>query len=138
MLNNDNAETRKVLDVCYKKHKTTVNPIVDWSDENVWDFIKAETIPYCKLYDEGCTRLGCIGCPLAVRKKREWELTRWPTYRHAYLLTFERLLKERDRRGKLDGTWRMWTRAIDVFNWWMEYDVLPDQINLFEEEEDDD
>jgi hypothetical protein len=28
----------------------------------------------------------------------------------------------------------MGNAVIDVFNWWMEYDVLPGQVDLFEEE----
>lgn len=37
------------------------HPIVNWSDEQVWDFIRAERIPYCQLYDEeGITRIGCV------------------------------------------------------------------------------
>lgn len=33
--------------------------------------------------------------------------------------------------------WRMGTTARDVFNWWMEYDVLPGQLNLFEDYEEE-
>jgi len=47
------------------------------------------------------------------------------------------MLRERERKGKMAGTWRMGTRAIDVYNWWLEYDVLPGQINLFEDYEED-
>jgi len=35
-----------------------VNPIIDWSLGQVWDFIKSFEIPYCQLYDEGYTHLG--------------------------------------------------------------------------------
>ena len=37
----------------------------------------------------------------------------------------------------MDGSWRSGTTGRDVFNWWMEYDILPGQIDLFEEDEDD-
>lgn len=130
MLTNDNAESRRLVEQCYKRHKTTVNPIIDWTDADVWNFIRANKIPYCSLYDEGFHRLGCIGCPMAGTKDREREFARWPAYKNAYLLAFEKMLQERVRRGKTDGTWRIGTTARDVFNWWMNYDVLPGQMTF--------
>ena len=53
MLNNDNEEGRKMVEQCYKLSKTVVNPIIDWDNSEVWEFIKEYDIPYCKLYDEG-------------------------------------------------------------------------------------
>lgn len=41
-------------------------------------------------------------------------------------------LAERKRRGKMQGSWRMGTTGLDVFNWWMEYDILPGQMNFDE------
>ena len=67
---------------------------------------------------------------MAGKKVREAEFTRWPKYKQLYLNAFERMLEERRRRGKLDGTWRMGTEAEDVFRWWMEYDVLPGQTSM--------
>ena len=122
------------------RRRATTNPIIEWTDEDVWDFIKAEGIPYCSLYNEGFTRLGCVACPLAGRKDREHELIRWPKIKDAYMHAFSEMIKERERKGKLTGSWRKGTRAIDVYNWWMTYDVMPGQINLFEdyEEEEED
>lgn len=137
VLTNDNAESRRMVEQCYKRHKTTVNPIIDWTDEDVWGFIRENAIPYCELYDEGFHRLGCIGCPMARKAQRASSLARWPKYKAAYLRAFEKMLEERKRRGRLDGSWRL-TTARDVFNWWMEYDVLPGQYNLFEDYEEDD
>lgn len=68
--------------------------------------------------------------PHGWKKVREAEFTRWPKYKQLYLNAFERMLEERRRRGKLDGTWRMGTEAEDVFRWWMEYDVLPGQTSM--------
>lgn len=134
MLTNDNEDSRRVIESCYKRHKTTVNPIIDWTDRDVWDFIHGESIPYCELYNEGFKRLGCIGCPLAARKQRESELSRWTKYRDAYLFAFGKMLEERQKRGKMEGTWRMGTRPIDVYNWWLEYDILPGQFELWDDD----
>lgn len=136
ILTNDNEESRRVVEQCYKRHKTTLNPIIDWTDDDVWDFIRANDIPYCALYNEGFHRLGCIGCPMAGTKGREKEFLRWPKYKNAYLLAFEKMLVELEKRGKLTGSWRMGTRAIDVFNWWMKYDILPGQLTFDDYEEE--
>jgi len=129
---NDNAETRQLLDACITRHKTVLNPIIDWTDDDVWEFIRAENIPICGLYYEGFKRLGCIGCPMAMRSGREKEFARWPKYKAAYIRAFGKMLEERKRRGKLEGTWRMGTGAMDVYHWWMEDGVLPGQEMLEE------
>ena len=136
ILNNDNDDKRMLFENCRLKAQRVVNPIVDWQDADVWDFLKSEDAPPCNpLYAEGWCRVGCVGCPLAGSQGREEEFIRWPKFKNLYVRAFERMLKERERRGKMVGTWRMGTTGQDVFNWWMEYDILPGQIDLFEEEE---
>lgn len=138
VLTNDNEESRRMVENCYKRTKVTINPIIDWEDSEVWEYIKANNIPYCSLYDEGWQRLGCIGCPMARQHGREKEFLRWPKYKNAYLLAFEKMLEERKKKGKLSADSKMGMTAQSVYNWWMEYDVLPGQINLFEDYEEDD
>ena len=132
MLMNDNDENRKLVEFCYRRHKTTLNPIIDWTDAEVWRFIRQERIPYCCLYDEGFHRLGCIGCPMATRRGRSIEFARWPKYLTAYLHAFERMIREREKRGKLDGTWRMGTDPMEIFHWWMQDGVMPGQFVMEE------
>ena len=124
-----------MVDACVTRYKTVLNPIIDWTEREVWDFIKSEKVPYCELYDEGFHRLGCIGCPMAQQHGREREFLRWPKYKQAYLRAFEKMLLERKRRGKYDPNARMGGDAKSVFNWWMNYDVLPGQMDLLEEED---
>lgn len=87
------------------------------------------------LYAEGQKRVGCVGCPMAGKKCREAEFLRWPKYKPLYISAFDRMLEERRRRGRIDGSWGSGFRGIDIFNWWMEYDILPGQIDLLEDEE---
>lgn len=129
VLNNDNDEAREQIEACPTLNKMILNPIIDWTDAEVWQFIREEKIPYCNLYDEGWTRLGCIGCPMAQRRGREKEFARWPKYKRAYIKAMERMLQERRNRGLTIK----YATPIDVFNWWMEYDILPGQIDLLEE-----
>lgn len=139
ILTNDNEDSRRLVEQCYKRHKTTLNPIIDWTDRDVWEFIRAHKIPYCELYDEGHTRLGCIGCPIASKNGRERDFLRWPKYKDAYMRAFDRMLERRREKNKpfrARGNILEDATATDVFNWWMEYDVLPGQMNWFEDFEE--
>jgi phosphoadenosine phosphosulfate reductase len=122
---------------CRLKSKRVVNPIVDWKDDDVWQFMNDGKFPINPLYGEGWCRVGCVGCPMAGKNGRAAEFIRWPKYKNLYIKAFDNMLEERKRRGKLDGSWRMGDTGRDVFNWWMEYDILPGQIDWFEEMEDD-
>ena len=113
---NDNKQARREIENCVKKGKIIFNPIVNWSNFEVWEFIKkTEKLKYCCLYDEGYTRLGCIGCPMATPEKRKKEFLRYPKFKNLYLLSFEKMLKERKRRGKTSK----WKSAEEVFEWWI-------------------
>lgn len=67
ILTTDNDEKRRDFESCELKGQMTVNPIVDWEDTEVWDYIHSERLPINPLYCEGGKRVGCIGCPLATR-----------------------------------------------------------------------
>lgn len=116
VLNLDNADSRDAMEMCYRTRKTLINPIVDWDDDDVWEFIHKYNVPYCKLYDEGYKRLGCIGCPMSSTKHRLSEFERYPKFKRQYLKAFEKMLN----RIKEAGLATTWESADDVFNWWME------------------
>ena len=126
---NDNTDTRRLFEHCRLKAKRVCNPIIDWTDREVWDFLQDAHVPVNPLYGCGFTRVGCVGCPMAGRKR--WtEFARWPKYRNLYIRAFDRMLAERARRGKVDETWRMGKTGLDVFHWWMEDGILAGQLYL--------
>lgn len=89
----DNDVGRKMVEQCYTKRKTTINPIVDWTDEDVWEFLnEVAKVPHCCLYDEGFTRLGCIGCPLQGKEGMLRDFERWPKYKALYIKAFDRMI----------------------------------------------
>lgn len=111
----DNPDNAEMARYCPTKGAHILNPIVDWTDAEVWEFIREYNVPYCELYNEGFTRLGCIGCPMAGRQQRLAELARWPKYKTMYLHAFERMIARRERIGlKTD-----WETGEDVFDWWL-------------------
>ena len=48
-------------------------PISIWTDENKWDFIKQNNIPYCEIYDKGETQTGCMICGFGCHKDNRFE-----------------------------------------------------------------
>lgn len=136
ILMDDNDEARMQFETCQLKGQRTVNPIIGWSTAEVWDYVTAEHIPMNPLYGCGHTRVGCIGCPLASKRARTEEFIIWPKYKQAYIRAFDRMLEERRRRGKMAGGMRWGDTGLDIFNWWMENDVLPGQEVLEEFRED--
>ena len=94
-----------------------IHPIIDWSDSEVWEYIKKYRLPYPSLYDKGFKRIGCIGCPLGANQ--EWELEQFPIYKMAYQEAFRKMLITRSNKNlqKL----RIWGNyTIDeIYNWWI-------------------
>lgn len=125
MLTNDNEANRRMNEMCMQKKSMVVNPIIDWKNTDIWEFIESEHIPTCKLYKCGYNRVGCIGCPMAG-KKRYKEFNDFPKIRDAYIRAFERMLEVRKERGlKVQ-----WKTGRDVFDWWMEDDNLNGQYSM--------
>lgn len=117
MLFNDNDDGRQGFEHCMLKRKLIVNPIVDWEDEDVWEFIKSRNLPYCKLYDEGFERLGCIGCPMATQEERLRQFERYPKFKTLYLNAFGKMIKARKDRGLKN--YKKWDTPDEVFDWWI-------------------
>lgn len=92
IMNDDNDENRRMVEQCYRTRKTMVNPIVDWTDDDVWNFLNSHNIPHCCLYDEGFDRLGCIGCPLSGSANMIRDFERWPKYKENYIRAFQRMI----------------------------------------------
>lgn len=137
-LNSDNTEARQVLESCYKRRKTLLNPIINWEDEDVWEFIHKYDVPYCKLYDQGYTRIGCIGCPMASQERRLAELERYPKYKQNYIRAFEKMLA--NKRAKSGTKDVFWETGEDVMEWWVlgkgrKNQQLEGQIEMIFEEE---
>jgi phosphoadenosine phosphosulfate reductase len=130
----DGGSLEELFAPCKLKAKHIVNPIIDWTTSQVWDFLRDSKVPVNPLYECGFDRVGCVGCPLAG-KKRYREFNYWPAYEKLYIQTFDRMLEERRRRGKMQGNWMMGGTGQDVFRWWMEEDVLPGQMSLYDYEE---
>lgn len=114
-LMSDNEDKRMMIETCQIKGKHILNPIIDWEDSEVWEFIKLRKLPYCELYDQGYTRLGCIGCPMQSVEQKIKEFERYKKHKANYIRAFDRMLVER-RKRKLPTDWKT---GEEVFEWWI-------------------
>jgi phosphoadenosine phosphosulfate reductase len=126
----ENDDAQKLTNICQLKSRIATNPIIDWTDADIWQYIKQNNIAMNPLYEQGFTRVGCIGCPMNTKAAREFR--RYPKYKAAYIRAFERMRQERERRGKdID---EFWASGEAVFRWWTEPKYNPSQIELFDGE----
>ena len=120
ILNNDNTESRELVEHCSMQAKVLVNPIYDWKDSDVWEFLKYYGCKSNPLYECGFKRIGCIGCPIAS-KHRYTEFRLYPKYKDNYMRAFDRMIKARKERGMYNKA--KWDTPENVFKWWMEEDI---------------
>lgn len=117
VLNDDNDNSRRFVEMCYRTTSTMVNPIVDWSDEDVWEFLHHYGCSSNPLYECGFKRIGCIGCPMASMRERKRELALYPKYKENYIRAFGRMLERRREKGLPIPP--MWIDGEHVFKWWV-------------------
>ena len=53
------------------------NPLVDWSEQEVWDYIRANEVPYNPLHDQGYPSIGCEPCTRAIQPGEDVRAGRW-------------------------------------------------------------
>lgn len=97
-LDPDNMD-KDMVRYCMQSKGFILNPIIDWTTDEVWEFIHRYNIPYCELYDQGFKRLGCIGCPMATPKEKEREFKRYPKFKEAYIRAFDRMIQHQIEGG---------------------------------------
>ncbi len=129
ILNYDNSDSRRFVEYCYRTTSTLVNPIIDWTDSEVWEFLNYYGCKANPLYQCGCKRIGCIGCPMQGQKGMQRDFEIYPTYKKAYIRTFGKLVDyySDETISKPSSTWKT---GEDIFNWWIGID--PNQLSFFD------
>jgi phosphoadenosine phosphosulfate reductase len=56
---------------------TKFNPLADWSEEDVWNYIRAHNVPYNVLHDRGFPSIGCAPCTREVQPGEDVRSGRW-------------------------------------------------------------
>jgi phosphoadenosine phosphosulfate reductase len=107
--------------------KPMVSPILFWSTEQVWKYIKDNNIAYPSLYDEGQRRIGCVMCPCGGPSGMKHDSLRWPkianAYRRACIKSFDKIIND------------SWKDGNDMYEWWISGKSFGKEPTLWEESE---
>lgn len=124
ILNHDNAESRQFVEHCYRTTSTMINPIIDWTDGDVWEFLNHYGCKSNPLYYKGFCRVGCVGCPLGGFKSMKIEFALYPKYKDNYIRAFDRMIIRRKERELPT----VWNSGEECFTWWIGDD--PNQLTF--------
>jgi phosphoadenosine phosphosulfate reductase len=116
----ESPRRRGRLAVEKQKNKTGgvfIHPIIEWSSDEVWAFIKQRALAYPSLYDNGYSRIGCILCPMMGEKQKQRDIRNYPKFVAAYKLAIGRMLENRSAKGKPRD--RMFVDTETCFGWWV-------------------
>ncbi len=100
-------QSRRMVESCYRdKTKRYLNIILDWTTAEVWAYIHDNSIDYCKLYDEGFKRLGCVLCPMNrdIEKQRQ----RWPKLCKAWEKAVKATYQPSSPGNNAEEYWQWW------------------------------
>lgn len=89
--------------------KNLLNPILDWTKQDVLQFLKERNIELCTLYEKQ-ERIGCVGCPMSPKTMRR-DFRNMPNFKKAYINTVQKLMDEKGKYSEFES-------AEDVVNWW--------------------
>lgn len=79
-LRRDQSVTRKEMQLVEWDENNgliKVNPLIDWTEEQLWSYLKSNFIPYNKLHDAGFPSIGCQPCTRAVMPGEDVRAGRW-------------------------------------------------------------
>lgn len=94
------------------KDKILLSPIIDWTNSDVWNFIRNNNLEYCELYDQGYSRIGCMFCPNCTVKSKQRDRRNYPGVEKQIKKSIIQLC-EMGKYAEFNNN------ADEVFNWWI-------------------
>jgi len=108
---------RRRIEQCNKQPgRVFINPILDWTTTDVWNYIRERNLRTCELYREGWTRIGCVLCPMT--RDTERQMARWPGMARLWQRAAQEVWRIHTERGhEKAATWQ------DLWRWWLDRDA---------------
>ena len=101
----------------WQKGSQHIYPLYDWTDEDIWNYIKDNNMQLAPAYSLGLKRLGCVGCPLVSRKgHREKEFELYPKYYDAIKKSIQ---KGMDKNPQWKLTQLSNCDSQKAMDWWL-------------------
>jgi 3'-phosphoadenosine 5'-phosphosulfate sulfotransferase (PAPS reductase)/FAD synthetase len=90
------------------KGKRLLHVIIDWSTQEVWQYIRERGLRYCCLYDPPYNRkrIGCVLCPMNADSQGDIEL--WPSIARVYERAIKSIWKPESNFRDPEHLWRWW------------------------------
>lgn len=97
-----------------------VNPIYEWTDTDIWEYINSRKVEVNPLYypPYNYKRVGCVLCPMAGYYEKKRQIEDFPGYKRMYVAAFNEMLKRRKESGLTNK--QSWESGEEVFNWWIQ------------------
>ncbi|TYQ28323.1 phosphoadenylyl-sulfate reductase [Pseudanabaena sp. UWO311] len=72
-----NRSTMETVELDGDRNIAKINPLIDWTNEQVWEYIHANDVPYNALHDQNFPSIGCAPCTRAVEAGEDLRAGRW-------------------------------------------------------------
>jgi phosphoadenosine phosphosulfate reductase len=103
--------------LCIKgKDKILLSPIINWTNSDVWGFIRNNNIEYCELYDRGYHRIGCMFCPMACVRVKQLDRKNYPGVEKLIKKSIQKLCDDNNYGNNMNND------VDEIFNWWISND----------------
>ncbi|WP_302422918.1 phosphoadenosine phosphosulfate reductase family protein [uncultured Prevotella sp.] len=103
-VNITNADEEQTLGCIHGKESLLISPIIYWTEQDVWEFLNdVVKVPHCSLYDEGWSRIGCIGCPMSSHKQKMIENERYPHVKRNWIKAIKAIRNGRYSKESISG-----------------------------------
>lgn len=95
---------------CIKgRDRVMVYPLLEWTAEDIWNYIKALELPINPLY-EACGRVGCMFCPFSSDAQLDYYERRYPHFKESIIAALGRNLAKRGQSP--------FSNAAQLYRWW--------------------
>lgn len=128
VLGNRKAESPRRKQQCFvgqgrgnNKTKFYVQPIYDFDDYDIWQYLRENKLAHCSLYDEGYKRIGCVMCP--YRANPIEEAIRFPKIAYLWRRACDHIVDARVSRNHMSKSGKplkyQHKTGQELFDWWI-------------------
>ncbi len=109
--------TKELIHECkLGQDKFRLNPILEWTDKDVWQYIAFNNIKVSELYKMQ-NRIGCVGCPMNTKSQKQESEILYPNFKKAYLYAIKKRMQYINKKGK--HPFEYFEDENECYEWWI-------------------